>query len=151
MQCTGTVLSGGDIAKVYIESKACDHCQACGFSSIREKKALEVNALNDIGASEGDKVHLEVSGKKVMSASAIVFLIPFGGFIIGFVLGFFLATPLGWHNGSNPLGLILGVVGLATSYYLVHLLGSKSEFEFIIREFAPKDEPLTPYESPTAR
>lgn len=144
-------MDGGHIAKVYIESKGCDHCQACGFSSIREKKALEVNALNDIGASKGDTVHLEVSGKKVMRASAIVFLIPFSGFIVGFVLGFFIASPLGWHNGGSLLGLILGVVLMGASYFLVSSLGNKSEFEFIIKEFAPKDESLTPYESPSLR
>jgi sigma-E factor negative regulatory protein RseC len=151
MQCTGTILDGGNIARVYIESKGCDHCQACGFGAIREDKALEVNALNDIGASKGDRVHLEVSGKKVMSASAIIFLIPFGGFLLGFLLGFFLASPLGWHNGGPPLGLLLGLAGLAGSYYLVHLLGNKSEFEFIIKDFASQDEPLTPFESPSLR
>lgn len=151
MQCTGTVLEGGKIAKVYMETNSCDHCHACGFSAIREKKSLDVNALNDIGARKGDKVHLEVSGKKVMTASAIVFLIPFGGFIVGFLLGWVVAGPLGWHNGGTPLGLLLGLIGLASSYYLVYLLGNKSEFEFIIKSFAKPDEPITPFESPSAR
>jgi hypothetical protein len=39
MQCTGTVLqSEGEIAKVFVEAKACDHCQACGFGAVRDQK-----------------------------------------------------------------------------------------------------------------
>lgn len=149
MQCTGTVLeTQGEIARVHIESKACDHCQACGFGAVRDKKAMDVNALNKHGAREGDTVHLEVSGKKVMSASAIVFLIPFGGFIIGFLIGYFL---LGIWLAKTPAALISGLVLLAASYYLVYLLGNKTEFEFEIKELASKKEPLTPYESPSLR
>ncbi len=132
MKCTGTVMeSKGDIARVYIESTACDHCQACGFGAVREKKALEVNALNRVGAQEGDQVHLEVSGKKIMEASAILFLIPFGGFIVGFLLGYFALGPL--VHARTASALIVGFALLAASYYLVYLLGNKSEFEFIIK------------------
>lgn len=132
MKCTGTVLESKDsIARVYIESTACDHCQACGFGAVRDKKALEVNALNRVGAEEGDQVNLEVSGKKVMEASAILFLIPFGGFIVGFLLGYFALGPL--VHARTASALIVGFALLAASYYLVYLLGNKSEFEFIIK------------------
>lgn len=150
MQCTGTVLERkGEIARVIIESKACDHCQACGFGAVRDKKTMEVNALNKVGAHEGDKVHLEVSGKKVMQASAIVFLVPFAGFIVGFLIGYFAGGALISSSARTPAGLVLGFVLLAASYYLVYLLGDRSEFEFIIKDFASADEPLTPYESPS--
>lgn len=141
MQCTGTVLNDGRIAKVRMETNACDQCHACGFGAVREKKSMEINALNEIGARKGDQVHMEVSGKKVMGASAIVFLIPFGGFMLGLLLGFLLAAPLGWEGGQTPLGLLLGVAILASSYYLVHLLGNRSEFEFVIKGFARDREP----------
>jgi len=149
MQCTGTVLeTQGEIAKVYIESKACDHCQACGFGAVRDKKAMEVNALNKLRARKGDSVHLEVSGKKVMSASAIVFLIPFAGFIVGFLVGYFI---IGLWVSKTPAALISGLVLLAASYYFVYLLGNKTEFEFVIKELAPANEQLTPFESPSLK
>jgi sigma-E factor negative regulatory protein RseC len=150
MQCTGTVIENkGNIARVYIESKACDHCQACGFGAVREEKTLEVNALNDVGAREGDQVHLEVSGRKVMEASAILFLIPFGGFILGFLLGYFALGPL--VHARTASALILGFALLAASYYLVYLLGNKSEFEFIVKSVLEGKEPLTPFESPSLK
>jgi sigma-E factor negative regulatory protein RseC len=144
MKCTGTVLqSKGEIARVYIESNACDQCHACGFGAVRDKKAMEVNALNDVGAEEGDQVHLEVSGKKVMEASAIIFLIPFAGFILGFLLGYLAIGPL--VHAKTASGIIVGFALLAASYYLVYLLGNKSEFEFIIKEV------LVGGESPASR
>ena len=147
MKCTGTVIeSKGDIARVYIVSKACDHCQACGFGAVRDKKAMEVNALNSVGAQEGDQVHLEVSGKKVMEASAIIFLIPFAGFIVGFLLGYFAIGPL--VHAKTASAIIVGFALLAASYYLVYLLGNKSEFEFIIKGVLVGDEPLAPHERP---
>jgi positive regulator of sigma E activity len=147
MQCTGTVVeSRGDIASVYIESGACDDCHACGFGAVREKKAMEVNALNDMGAEEGDQVHLEVSGKKVMEASAIIFLIPFAGFIMGFLLGYFVIGAL--VHARTAAGLLTGFALLASSYYLVFLLGNKSEFEFVIKEVLAPDVSPAPGKRP---
>ncbi|MHB8779871.1 MAG: SoxR reducing system RseC family protein, partial [Candidatus Geothermincolia bacterium] len=136
MLCTGTVVGRQDgIALVHIESQECDHCQACGFGAVRDKKAMEVRAQNDIGARIGDRIQLEVSGKKIMSASAIMFLIPFGGFILGLLLGFGLAYLLGLDSWATPLGLVLGVVLMALSYRIVRTLGNKTEFEFVIKDF----------------
>lgn len=147
MKCTGTVLEGkGEIARVLIESKACDHCQACGFGAVSDQKAMEVNALNHIGAETGDTVHLEVSGKKVMQASAILFLIPFACFIAGFLLGYFAIGPL--FGAPTPVAVITGFLVLAASYYLVYLLGNRSEFEFVIKGVVEGTEPQTPFESP---
>lgn len=150
MKCTGTVLESSDgIARVLIESKACDHCQACGLGAVRDQKAMEVNALNKVGADKGDTVDLEVSGKKVMEASAILFLIPFAGFILGFLLGYFAIGPL--FDARTPAALITGFLLLAASYYLVYVLGNRSEFEFVIKGIAEGAGPLTPYESPSLR
>lgn len=146
MQCTGKVLEKkGEIATVRIESKKCDDCQACGFGTVRSRNIVEVNALNRIGAVKDDLVHLDVSGKKVVSASAILFMIPFAGFITGFLLGYFAIGPL--FGISKALsGVVLGFILLGVSYYPVYVLENRSEFEFVIREVAPPGEALTPYE-----
>jgi len=150
MKCTGKVISKeGIIAKVLVETSACDSCHACGFGAVKDKKALEVNALNDVGADPDDYVHLEVSGKKVMAASAIIFLIPFLGFIAGFIIGYFAIGPL--FDAPTPAGLITGFALLAASYYLVYLLGNKSEFEFVIKEVIGEPASEHQFESPIPR
>lgn len=147
MKCTGTVRdTRGDIASVHIEAMACDHCQACGFAGFRDKKAIDVEALNEVGARKGDLVHLEVSGKKVMEASAILFLVPFLGFIAGFLLGYFAVGPL--IGARNPTAVILALLMLAGSYYFVYLLGNRSEFEFVIKEMASGVETLPNVNTP---
>jgi len=141
MICSGKVLkTNGEIASVLVEATACESCGACGIASLKDRKHLEVRALNKAGAKEGDQVSLEVSGKKVMKASAILFMIPFSGFIIGFVLGYFIAPHIGFSK--TPTGLFIGFALLAASYYLVYLLGSKSEFEFVIEEILNKSANL---------
>ena len=148
MQCTGTVLeSEGEIARVLLESTGCDQCRACGFGAVREKKSMEVDAENRIGAERDDRVHLELSGKKVMSASAIHFLIPFLAFIIGFLLGYFALGPVVGTNYRTLVSLVIGFLLLGISYYPVHVLGERQGgFEFVIVNLATGDEPPTPFE-----
>jgi len=141
VKCTGTVIDGtGDVARVLIESSACGDCHQCGYSSASENKRIEVNALNKVSADKGDPVLLEVSGKKIMEASAVLFLVPFGGFIIGFLIGYY---PVWYLVGSarTLIAVAFAFVCLVVSYYPVHLLGEKSEFEFVIKGIATADEP----------
>ncbi|MCJ7745466.1 MAG: SoxR reducing system RseC family protein [Actinobacteria bacterium] len=149
MQCTGTVLeSESEIARVLIESTGCDHCRACGFGAIREKRSMEVNAENRIGAEKDDRVHLELSGKKVMSASAILFLIPFLAFIIGFLLGYYALGPVVGTHYKTLVSLVLAFLLLGLSYYPVHVLGERQgDFQFVIVNLATGDERPTPVET----
>lgn len=149
MKCAGTIIEEkGDIAGILIESKACDKCHACGFGAVRDEKSMVVNARNGVGARTGDRVNLEVSGKKVMSASAILFMIPFCGFIAGFLLGYFAVWHLFGAHYRTLVSVVLAFLLLAVSYYPVSVLGNRSEFEFVIRSIATGDEPPTPFESP---
>lgn len=148
MQCTGTVLEReGEIARVLIESTGCDKCHACGFGAIRDNKSMEVRAKNRIGADKDDRVHLEFSGKKVMSASAILFLIPFFAFLAGFLLGYFALGPLVGAHYRTLVSLVLALLLLGLSYYPVHVLGERhDDFEFVILDLATGEEPPTPFE-----
>lgn len=144
MQCTGTVVeSEGENARVLIESNACDGCHACGFGALRDRKSMVVNALNKVGASKDDRVHLEVSGRKVMSASAILFLLPFCGFIAGFLLGYLAVGPV-FHIDKTLTAVVLAFLFLGASYYPVHVFGNRSEFEFVILSVAARELPRKP-------
>lgn len=148
MQCTGTVIEGGgESARVLIESRACDHCHACGLGAIRNEKSMVVSAVNTVGAEKDDQVHLELSGRRVMSASAVLFLVPFAGFMLGFLLGYF---PVYWLVGVArvPVTLVSALVCLVASYYPVKVLGARyDETDFVIQSIVAGDEPLTPFES----
>ena len=149
MNCSGDVVQGGDIAMVRVESGACGKCHACGFGAVADRKQMEVKAFNKIGASKGEKVELELSGKKVMQASAIIFLIPFAGFIIGFLIGYYPVWYL-IHTARPLLALVCGVVLMAASYFLVRALGNRSDFEFVITGFVPKSNRAAAEKDPFA-
>ncbi|MBU4240327.1 MAG: SoxR reducing system RseC family protein [Actinomycetia bacterium] len=144
MKCRGTVVDGnGKVARVIIESSACGDCHTCGFGAVQDGKSIEVNALNEVGAREGNEVFLEVSGRKVMEASVVLFLIPFMAFITGFLIGYYPAWYL-FHAARTAVSVILAFSFLAGSYYLVHILGRASEFEFVIKGIATTDAPPCP-------
>ena len=138
MECKGKVVGiEGGIARVRIESDACGGCKACGFSALRDRSSMEVNAQNRVGAEVDDVVQLEVSGRKVMWASAVLFMIPFLALVAGLMLGYYAIGPL--LAVSKPLSAVVaGFALLAASYYLVYLFGSHSEFEFIITTVGEK-------------
>jgi sigma-E factor negative regulatory protein RseC len=141
VRCTGTVVERkGEVARVAMESSACGECHACGFGAVSEGKGIEIDALNEIGAENGDEVFLEVSGQKVMSASAILFLIPFAGFIAGFLIGYYPVWYL-LNTARTLVSVILAFAFLAASYYPVHLLGARSEFEFVVKGIEAKKKP----------
>lgn len=133
MNCSGMVVEErGPVAAVRIESGSCGECRACGFGAIKNRKAMEVYASNEVGAKRGDTVTLEVSDRKIVGSSAILFLIPLTAFAIGIILGYF---PLWYLFGVArvPIALICGFALVGGSFYVVHMLGGRREFEFSIR------------------
>lgn len=130
----------GALAAVKIETGDCGECHACGFGAVKNRKSMEVYASNEAGAKTGDRVILEASDRKVVSASAIIFLIPFFAFLTGILIGYF---PL-WYlfdAARVPVALICGFLFLGGSLYLVHVLGNRSEFVFVIRGVTSEIEP----------
>ena len=102
MDCNGKVLEVNDnMAKVLMRREACGDCSACHIGSMAKREKVIVDATNDVHAKVDDLVHLEISGKKMMEASAIIFMIPLAGFFAGFFIGYY---PLWfWINSSRDL------------------------------------------------
>jgi len=147
MECIGRVLkTTGDTATVLIETSGCDRCHACGITAIQEEKQLEVRALNRLGAGEGDSVRLEMSGRKVMAASAVLFLIPFLGFVAGLLIGYYGMGALVGDHYRMLAALLLAFGLLALSYIPVARYGKKeTDFEFVIKSFATGPDAKQPF------
>lgn len=92
MKELGTVLRKMDphIAEVEIRtSSACAQCGACHFN---KAGTLSMEAKNDVEASVGDVVEVEIPEAHVILSSLLIFIFPifafFAGYIIrGFILG----------------------------------------------------------------
>lgn len=143
MNCNGKVLGvNKDMARVLIRPEGCGGCTACHIGSMIDKEPLEVKALNEAGAEKDDLVHLEIPGRKVIEASAVLFMIPFAGFIAGFLIGYYPVWSL-IHASRELIALGLGFALLAFSFLLVKYLGEKSNFVYVIKEVVSQEN-VTP-------
>lgn len=64
----------------------CEECAGCGMTGA----AIRAKALNEIGATPGEKVVVESSTKKLMSVVLLVYMLP----VVLFLLGYFLSEGL---------------------------------------------------------
>ena len=84
------ILSGG-YARISVPRKSacghdCEECAGCGMTGA----AIRAKALNEIGATPGEKVVVESSTQKLLGVVALVYLLP----VVLFLLGYFLSEGL---------------------------------------------------------
>lgn len=102
----------------------------------RQTAILEIEALNEAGALPGDRILLQVhSGKALVKASALLYLLPAAMFLVGLFAG-------GWW-GQRYLGLsgdavVLAQLGAGLGLMLLSLLAASLYAKLRERsEFAP--------------
>lgn len=86
---------------------ACASCGKCVTSS--EKKDIIVEVDNSIGAKEGDHVEVNMETVNVLKATAIVYLMPLVGLLVGTIGTYYALDAMGI---SSNIETISGVVGL---------------------------------------
>lgn len=111
----GLVTEGNDrMLKVHIvRQEACGHCKAC-MSGYMESD-MDLDARNLCEAEVGDWVELELQENAFFNAVMISYGIPFVGFMIGILAGYFFVAPL----LPIPAGLTsfaLGMVSVLLCY-----------------------------------
>lgn len=75
----------------------CEDCAGCGVAGY----AVHAVAQNEIQAQPGDKVVVESSSKKVLGIVALVYVVPFLCFFLGYALGY-----AGLHLSDGMSGLV---------------------------------------------
>ncbi len=78
----GTVvgINGGDVDVMFKRTSACGKCCACGMMVGSDEMTIPLK--NTIGATMGDKVIVEFSGKKSLKSSVIVYVFPLVFFVV---------------------------------------------------------------------
>lgn len=121
MQVIGKVLStNGNKAFVsLVRTSACGgNCKACGGGC--ETVAHTIEVMNSIDAKAGELVEVVMDDSLGLKASAILYAIPFLGFIIGILLGYVLKL-------SELKSFFLGVLGIAISYLCIYFIDAKNK------------------------
>jgi sigma-E factor negative regulatory protein RseC len=102
-------------------SAACESCQsrnACHSMGGGEKD-LTVEAVNPVGAREGDRVVIEFSTASLMKGTFLIYLFP----IICLLLGVWLSPVFGWDESA--LSALTGLSAFALSLPLVVVIGNR--------------------------
>jgi sigma-E factor negative regulatory protein RseC len=123
MEEEGRVIANdGRFAIIHTErGTSCDSCHAkasCHSMSDTGGKAMEMRAVNDIGASRGDIVKVAIDSTVLLKSSFLVYIVPVVIMIIFGVIGDSYAR----NNmpGSDP-DLVAGAVGI-TAFIITFLL-----------------------------
>lgn len=98
-----------------------DACHGCGACKLASDGPRMVTARNEVGASAGDGVELELSGATLMRAVGLAYGVPLVMFMLGLLLGEPLARGIRLAVNPSLASAITAFVFLAAGYYLVHL------------------------------
>ncbi len=119
-------------------SPICKNCNVC-YLAAPSKELMLTEARNEIKASIGDKVRVEVEPKSILTAAFIIYTIPVIFFILGYIAGFFLSLAITQlRNISETIGVILAFIAFGFSFLFIRLIDRRAkaskEFKPIIRE-----------------
>ncbi len=104
--------------------EACHACSAKGAcSALGGGKEMTVEVINRIGAITGDRVELALPEGSFLKASAVTYMIPLAGFLLGAILGQLLGPRWGWDTDATSV--ILAITGLGLSGILVAVLNRR--------------------------
>ena len=112
----GTVVAiQGDTAVVRFQrGSMCAHCGAC--LAIGEKE-METRVGNARGVKVGDRVAVTLSRKSLLTASALAYILPLVGLLIGLFAGYAIGGELG--------AILLGIALCCLTYVLLHALNKR--------------------------
>ncbi|MCT4507551.1 MAG: SoxR reducing system RseC family protein [Tepidibacter sp.] len=135
MRQTGVVISTNEniaILKMQRHS-ACASCGGCGMGK-EESKEMQIEAVNRIGATEGNFVEVDVSTPNVLKAAAIAYVIPLIVLFVGIVISSKVLTAINYSSNIETMSAIIGTLLMG----IVFMIIKKNEPKF------KKSEEYTP-------
>ncbi|HNU94672.1 MAG TPA: SoxR reducing system RseC family protein [Bacillota bacterium] len=119
MKQTGRVQSvHGPYVDVLV--KRPDACHGCGACKLASDEPRTVTARNDVGASVGDTVEIELSGATLMRAVGLAYGVPLVMFMLGLLLGEPITRRIGLAVNASLASAITAFIFLAAGYYVIH-------------------------------
>ena len=114
MQRTGIVVArvGGQLTVLFERPEACEKCGACGGR--RHGHRITLNDSAD-GAAVGDLVTVDMPEARVVSASALAYLIPLAGLLTGLIVGAGQAERIAPGMSVDLSAALCALAGLALS------------------------------------
>lgn len=141
MEEIGVVIkTTGGIARVSIENKQ-GLCATCSMGTcVVSGATAELDALNRVGAKEGQKVRVFLRPYSYIKGSIIVYAIPVLSLVAGAVLGKEFFSTLDYFKAMDPeiVSAIFGFSAFALSFLFVKLWSmradKRTEYKPVIEE-----------------
>lgn len=124
----------GDEALVMVaKSESCGTSCGCGaLTSLGGKKKGDdhhyVKVKNTINGEIGDPVNIEFATKKLLSTSALIYLLPLVMLVVGIIIG----NAVQGENKSDLVSFLIGLIALIVSYLILSRIDKKKEKEELI-------------------
>lgn len=96
---------------------ACASCGKCITSS--EKKDILVEVENTIGAKVGDHVEVNMENVKVLKATALAYLIPLLGLLVGTIGTYFILESIGIKSNIEMISALVGFLTTFICYFIL--------------------------------
>lgn len=96
---------------------ACASCGKCITSS--EKKDILVEVENTIGAKVGDHVEVNMENVKVLKATALAYLIPLVGLLVGTIGTYFILESIGIKSNIEIISALVGFLTTFICYFIL--------------------------------
>lgn len=126
MECRGVVTErGSGWVRVRVAASDCARCGACGIFSRRGGEEVEIIALDDTGAREGDEVGLEVPGRAVLLSFLLAFGLPLLAMAAAYLLAFLLFLAAGGKANQGAAIAAAVAAGGACFWVSVRVAGRK--------------------------
>lgn len=103
-QITDKNEKSGMVTVRFERPEACGNCHACGYGS----KSSEIAIASDHNV--GDWVRVEFPENRFLQATALVYVIPLAGLLLGLALGWFLS------DGNDLVTILSAALGLGVSF-----------------------------------
>jgi sigma-E factor negative regulatory protein RseC len=110
----------GDTALVNLQRHlTCESCGRCGILSGVNKREIIIEALNPIGAEEGQRVLLESDDNQIIFLSFMLYLVPVAALAMGILLWIYVAAPYFGLAGGQELQAVAVGFGLMALVFLL--------------------------------
>ena len=135
-----TEVNGDMLTIVFERHEACGDCHACMHGSEDcAKHTIRIKGRAEVG----DLVEVEMDDSHVVAATAVAYMIPFAGLVLGLFGGWALSMVITAINGELIMAMT-AVVGMALAYVVMRFLDpifSKGRWEQkIISITKPEEE-----------
>ncbi len=124
----------GDTALVMVaKSEACGTSCGCGAltrtgNQMKQDNHHYIKVKNTINGEVGDPVNIEFATNKLLSTSALIYLLPLIMLVIGIIIG----NAVQGENPSELISFLIGIVALISSYLILSIVDKKKGKEELV-------------------